>query len=165
MAILTTDIQFRLSGGASNSLPTTSLGGAKSSASFGATVFANVGGAEAAAGSVKYRCGYAHNAHASLPLSSAVAWMNSNTPSTSTIIEIGVGTAAMNGTEQTIADENTAPVGVTFYPAASKAAGVALGDIPAGQSRSYWERRTVSAGASVTASDPFTVRVEGETAA
>lgn len=165
MPILTTDIQFRLSGGASNALPAASLGGAKSSIAAAATIFDSVSGTEAAAGDVEYRCIYVHNAHGSLTLDSAVAWVQSDTASASTVIAVGVGSSVMNGTEQTIASEDAAPTSITFLPAANKAGGTALGSIPPGQSRALWLRRTVSAGATVTASDPFAIRVEGETAA
>lgn len=164
MAIASTDIHYRLSGGASNAVPLASLGGIKSSVDATGVIFDDVSSAEATAGDVEYRCVYVHNTHASLTLIGAVLWMLANTPSTSTTIDVGVGTSAVNGTEQTVADEGTAPTGVTFAAAASQAAGIALGDIPAGQSRAVWLRRTVTAGAAAVA-DSFTLRVTGDTAA
>jgi hypothetical protein len=163
MAIASTDIHYRLSGGASNSSPASSLGGAKSSTDAGAAIFDDVSSAEAAAGDTEYRCVYVHNGHASLTLIGAVLWIAANTPSPSTTIDVGVGSSAVNGTEQAVADENTAPSGVTFAAAASQGAGIALGDIPAGQSRAVWLRRSVSAGAAAVA-DSFTLRVAGDTA-
>jgi hypothetical protein len=165
MPIASTDIQYRLSGGASNAVPAVSLGGAKSSVAAAATIFDSVSGAESAAGDVEYRCVYVHNAHGSLSLDNAVAWVQSDTPGALTVIAVGVGSSAMNGTEQVVADENSPPSSITFLSAVNKAGGTALGSIPAGQSRALWLRRTVSAGATVTASDPFTIRVEGETGA
>lgn len=165
MPIVSTDIQYRLSGGAANAVPVASLGGAKSSVQAAATIFDSVSGTEASAGDVEYRCVYVRNAHGSLSLDNAVAWVQSDTTSALTIIAVGVGSSAMNGTEQTVANEDTAPTSITFLPAVNKAGGTALGSIPAGQSRALWLRRTVSAGATVTASDPFTIRVEGETTA
>lgn len=162
MPILTTDIQYRLSGGATNGSPIASLGGVKSSNAAPSTIFDGVDAGESAAGDIEYRCIYVHNAHTSLTLYNAFAWLPLNTPSTSTLLEIGVGTSAVNGTEQTVADENTAPSGVTFGVGATKGAGVALGDIPAGQGRSVWLRRTVTAAAAAI-SDGFTIKVEGET--
>lgn len=163
MSITSAEIQYRLSGGASNSTPITSLGGVKSSTAAGSTLFDDVTGAQAAAGLVEFRCVYIHNADATLTLTAPVAWVNSDTPSASTLIEIGLGTSLVNATEQTVANETTPPTSVTFAPCANKAAGVALGDIPSGQSRALWIRRTVTAGAASTSSDPFTLRVEGET--
>ena len=162
MPIISTDIQYRLSGGASNADQNASLGGAKSSTAASSAIFDDVSGDESAAGDVEYRCVYVHNNHGSLTLQNAVAWLSANTPSSSTDAAIGLGTSAINGTEQTVADEGTAPSGVTFSASANKAAGIALGSIPAGQHRAIWIRRTVTAGA-VAASDGFTVRTEGET--
>ena len=47
-------------------------------------------------------------------MQSAKILIVTNTPSTDTSIEIALGSSAVNGTEQTIANENTAPTGVTF---------------------------------------------------
>jgi hypothetical protein len=165
MPIASTDIQYRLSGGASNAVQAAALGGAKSSNVFGAGIFDDVAASESFAGDVEYRCVYVHNAHATLSLDNAVLWLPANTPSTSTVVEAGLGTSALNGTEQTVADENTAPSGVTYVAAATKAAGVSLGSIPAGQSRAVWLRRTVTTGAAAINGDTFSLRVEGETAA
>lgn len=164
MPIASTDIQFRLSGGASNATPLTSVGGAKSSVAAGAAIFDDVQPAESSSGDTEYRCLYVHNAHATLTLTAAVAWIPTNTPSPGTSLDVGVGTSAVNATEQTVADENTAPAGVTFAAAATQGAGVVLGDIPAGQSRAIWIRRTVTAGAAAYA-DGFTLRATGSTAA
>jgi hypothetical protein len=164
MAITSSDIVYRLSGGASNAVQAASLGGAKSSNAASASIFDDVSSAESSAGDIEHRCIYVHNAHATLTLENAVAWIPSNTPSTSTVVEIGVGTSAVNATEQTVADENTAPSGITFVAAATLGAGVAIGSIPAGQHRAVWLRRTVSA-AAAAANDTFTLRVTGDTAA
>jgi hypothetical protein len=164
MAIQPTDLKIRLSGGAANASAAASLGGARSSTLAPASLFATVQPSESAAGVVKYRCTYVCNDHATLTAQNAVAWLPANTPSTSTLLEIGVGTAAVNGVEQSVADENTAPAGVTFVPAASYAAGVALGSIPPAQGRALWERLTVSAGATARA-DGATLRVTVDTAA
>lgn len=165
MPIVANDIVFRLSGGASNADPLLAVGGAKSSvAVVGSTIFDTVSGAESASGDVEYRCIYPHNAHTTLSLDNAVAWLTANTPSATTTVEIGVGSSAVNATEQSVANESTAPTGITFLPAASKGAGAAIGNIPAGQHRAIWLRRTVNAG-TVAAADTFTLRVEGDTAA
>jgi hypothetical protein len=69
----------------------------------------------------------------------------------------------VNGTEQTVADEQTAPSGVTFSQPANKGAGIALGSIPAGQHRAVWVLRIVAAAAPAN-NDAYTLRVEGDTA-
>lgn len=169
MAIVAADIDFRLSGGASNSDVNASLGGAKSSVEIvDATVqnlFDNVSGAESEAGDTEYRCFYVHNSHATLSMQNAVAWIQTNTPSTSTTVDIGAGTAAINATEQTVANESTAPTGVTFVAAANEGAAISLGTIPAGQHKAIWIRRTVSASAAAYDNDGATIRIKCETAA
>lgn len=162
MPIADTDIRFRLSGGAANSSPVASLGGAKSSVTGGANVFDSISGAENSTGDIEYRCIYVHNAHGSLTLHNATAWIDANTPSGNTTIEIALGSSAINGTEQTVADEGSAPTGVTFLAAVNKAGGILLGDIPPGQHRAFWLKRILTPGATPTASDTFTVAVEIE---
>jgi hypothetical protein len=168
MAILQADIQYRLSvgsGGAANVNPLVAWGGAKSSADFSAltTLFANVAAAEALAGTTDYRCIYVHNNHGSLTYIDPKIWIPTNTPSADTVITIGLGSSALNGTEQNTAGLTTAPTGITFVSAVDFANGVSLGDIPAGQHRAVWVKRVVWASAA-SASDNFTLRVQGGTA-
>lgn len=163
MAIISTDIQYRLSGGASNGAAAASLGGAKSSTAMPSGIFDDVSSAEATAGDVEYRCVYIHNNHGTLTLVSPKVWLQANTPSATTTVAIGLGTSAQGETEQTVADEQTAPSGVTFSEPADYAGGIALGDIPAGGSRALWLRRTVTAGTAAI-NDTFTLRTQGDTA-
>jgi len=160
--IIASDIQYRLSGGASNSDPLLSIGGIKSSTASGAGIFDDVSSAEALAGDTEYRCIYIHNAHATLTYTAARIWVQTNTPSADTTVALALGNAAVNATETAVANENTAPSGPTFSAPTDYAGGIAIGDIPAGQHRAVWERRTVTAGAAVYA-DSFTLRVQGDT--
>lgn len=156
MPLISGDFVTRLSGGSGNSSGNASLGGAKSSNAAPSTVdqlFDGVSSTEATNGDVEYRCVYLHNANASSTMLSAVVWISGNTPSANTTLDIGVGTAAVNGTEQTIANESTAPTSVTFSAPSSQGAGLALGDIPAGQHKAVWLRRTVTSGAGASAND------------
>lgn len=162
MPIVSGDIIYRLSGGAANSVQSASLGGAKSTTAVSTSFFDDVSSAEASAGDVEYRCFYVHNNHGTLTLSSAVVWIQTNTPSADTTIDIGVGTSAVNGTEQTVANESTAPAGVSFSSPSTFGTALALGDIPAGQHKAVWVRRTVNAAAAAYA-DSFTLRVQGDT--
>ncbi len=164
MPIISTDIEYRLSGGAGNASPLASLGGAKSATEAGAGLFDNVDSVEAAAGDVEYRCYYVHNAHATLTMLSAKAWLQVNTPSGDTVLAIGVGTSAVNGVEQTVVGEGNAPAGITFVAGADEAGSVALGDIPPGQHRAVWLRRTVTAAAAAFA-DSATLRAKCDTLA
>lgn len=165
MAIDTTDIKFRLSGGAANSAPGTSLGGVKSSVDVNpSTLFDIVDAGESSAGDSEYRCLYVHNGHATLTLTGAVLWIPANTANVGTDINVGLGSSALNGTEQNVANENTAPADVTFTAAATQGAGIVLGDIPPGQHRAVWVRRVVQAGAAAS-NDTFTLAAVGATAA
>lgn len=170
MAIASTDLLMRLSGGAANTSPAASLGGAESTVAGGlvATGVANnlwddVTGDEAAAGDTEYRGFYWHNNHGTLALQNAVTWIDSLTSSADTEFDIALAAEAVNVTMATIANESTAPATVTFTRPTSKAAGLSIGNIPAGQFKGVWIRRTVTAGAAA-ANDTGSVRVEGDTA-
>lgn len=169
MAITSSDIQFRLSGGGANTDPAASIGGAKSSTQIVdatvANLFDNITGDESAAGDIEYRCFYVHNAHGSLTWQSVVTWVYTNTPSADTTCAIGLAVAAVNATESATANESTAPASVTFTTPTTKVGGLSIGDIPAGQHKAIWVRRTVTASASAYDADSVVIRCEGDTAA
>lgn len=169
MAVLTTDIKFFLAGGAANSDVDASLGGAKSSVEITDAALHNlfdvVSSAEASAGDIEYRCLYVENTNGTDTLLNAVAWLSANTPSGDTTLDIGLGTSAIDGTEQTVADESTAPAGVTFSAPATQGAGLAIGDLAAGQHKAIWLRRTVNATAAAYNNDGATLAVGGDTGA
>lgn len=160
MPIQPTDIALRLSGGAANPSAATSLGGAKSSVSAGASVFGSILASEAASGRIEHRCLYVHNGHATLTAEAVKVWLSSNTPGAQTTIDIGVGSSAVNGTEQVTGNELVAPSDVTFSAAATSAAALSLGNIPPGQHRAIWLRLTVSAGAAGDPDEPYNIRIE-----
>jgi hypothetical protein len=164
MPIVAADIAYRMSGGAANATPLLSIGGIKSANAMPAGILDDVSGAESAAGDINYRCIYVHNAHATLTLQAARIWIQANTPSADTTIDIGLGAAAVNATETAVANEATAPAAVAFSAPANFAAGLVIGDIPPGQHKAVWLRRTVNAAAAASA-DTFTLRVQGDTAA
>lgn len=166
MPIITADFSRRLSGGAANSDANASIGGAKSSVAVSSgtdALFDAVSAAQAAAGLVEYRCIYLHNANATDTMTAARVWINAQTPLAGTVLAIGVGAAAVNATETAVANEATAPASVTFSEPASAAAGLALGNIPAGQHKAIWLRRTVTAGAGASASDTWELGFDCET--
>lgn len=162
MAIVSSDIKYKLSGGSSNSDPTASIGGAISSVDAPSSYFPDVGSAEAAAGSIKYRCIYVLNNNSTQTLLGAKIWIQANTPSTSTDIAIGLGAAGLDGTETAIANDTTAPSGVTFSSPSNLSGGLSLTDVPDGEYYPVWVRRTVTAGAAA-ATDTFTLRAQGDT--
>lgn len=168
MAIISTDIVYRLSGGSGNTDPNASLGGVKSLTAIGAglhNLFDVVGSAESSAGDTEYRCFYVHNAHATLTMQNSVIWVQSNTTSTDTSIEIALGSSAVNGTEQTVANESTAPTAVTFSAPANQGAALSIGNIPPGEHKAIWVKRIVNAGSAAYNNDTATIRVLCDTSA
>lgn len=167
MAVLNTEIKFYLSGGAANSDANASLGGAKSSTEITSAQLHNlfdvVTSAEASAGDTEYRCIYVENTNGTDSLLSSAAYISSNTPSADTTVDIGLGTSAIDGTEQTVANESTAPAGVTFSAPATLGAGLSIGDLTAGQHKAIWVRRTVNAAANAYNNDTATINVGGDT--
>ena len=175
MAIAETDLVWRLSGGATNTDPAAALGGAMSTAAGGIitktktfnSIFDDISGAEAAAGDVEYRCIYIHNEHATLSLTSAKVWIETNTANAKDMIDIGLDLSGKDGTADTIADESTAPdPAVTFgHACTSYATGLALGDLAAGEGYAIWIRRTITAGMTADDDEFFTIKCQGDTAA
>jgi hypothetical protein len=124
-----------------------------------------VSSAESSTGKTEYRCIYVKNTHGSLTLQSAKVWIQTQTPSTDTSIEIGLGSSAVNGTEQTVANENTAPSGVTFGTAAGEGNALSIGNIPSGQHKAIWIKRIVGAAAAAYNDDSYVISYSGDTAA
>lgn len=146
MAILAENLQFFLTGGASNTDPALSLGGVISSTQFTdvtlQNLFANVSPAEALAGSVKYRALSFKNTAAETAYA-AVVYISQETTSADTTVAIAYDST---GT-QSVVNEDTAPTGLTFSTPLSLATGIALGDVAASGVRRVWFKRTVTAGA------------------
>jgi hypothetical protein len=170
MAIVTADIEYRLSGGAANTSPAASLGGALSTAGGGVitdnvlnNLWDDVAGDEASAGDVEYRGFYVKNANGTLTWQSVFFWISSLTSSADTEFDVALANEAVGVAEATIADESTAPASVTFTRPVTKAGGLSIGNIASGSYKGLWIRRTVTAGAAA-ANDTGTIRCEGDTA-
>lgn len=168
MPIGTSDIRYRLSGGASNADPNASLGGAMSSTEIVSATLHNlfdvVKGDEALAGDTEYRGFYVLNNHGSLTLENAVVWIESEAAS-GAHVEIGLAAEAVGSDMAGIANESTAPAGVTFSAPTAKATGLSIGNIPAGSRKGIWVKRIVPASTGVQNGDNAQLRVEGDTAA
>lgn len=169
MPIAAADIEFRYSGGTTNTSPAASLGGAMSTQAGGAfaTAVANnlwddVSGAESSTGDTEYRGFYVKNNHGTLTWQSVVVWIDSLTSSADTEFDIALAAEAVNAAMATIANESTVPTGVTFSRPTTKGAGLSIGNIPAGQYKGVWIRRTVNA-AAAAANDTGSIRAEGDT--
>lgn len=163
MPIISTEMILRMSGGASNTTPGNSLGGVISSTAVPVTtIFDAVASSESAAGSVEYRCVYVRNNNTTLTLSNARVWLSVVSTNAKATHAIGVGTSAVNGTEQTVANETTAPSGITFASPTVIGDAIAIGDLPPTQHRAIWIRRTVPAGTTPSGSDGFTINISGD---
>ena len=128
------------------------------------TIFDDVSGDESAAGDTEYRGVYVLN-NGDQTLNGAVVWIQSNTPSPDDSMQIALADEGANVTMETIANENTAPVGPVFSTAINKASGLSLGSLAAGQRYGIWLKRIVTAGANAFNNNAATFRVEGDTAA
>jgi hypothetical protein len=180
MPIQSSDIVFKYSlktGSAGNSAaqpdPAQSLGKYISTTVWAGGVlhdlFPLITGAQNAGFAVDYRCIFVHNAHASLPLTSAKVWISAEVASGATAA-IGIDPTAASAIGASsaqavqVTDGNTAPVGVTFSSPTTEGAGLSLGDIPAGSCKALWVRRSATNSAALN-NDGFTLTVKGDTAA
>ena len=171
MAIVPSDIVYRYSvsaaaGNTTASSAAASLGdqvatNGPTSASAN-NVFDDVSGAESAAGDVEYRCLFGLNNHASLTLIGAQLAIDSESAGGASV-QIGldpVGVVAKGSASAqaaTIANENTAPAGVTF-----SAGPLTIGDMAPGTVQGFWIKRTVPSGASA-ANDGAVFSITGDT--
>ena len=155
-------LEFRLTGGASNTDPNASLGGVMSSTQMPTNLFDDVQPDEATNGDTEYRAIDVYNS-GDATATGVKIYIDPETSSPDTQIDLGYDSANSPHTADaalpTIADEGTAPSGITFghYNASNK---LALPDIPAGQAVRVWLKRIVNAGATNTANDTCTLKVE-----
>lgn len=169
MAVVPSDIKLFLSGGATNSSPDSSLGGLKSSNEQSNTPLYNlfdvVSSTETTFGDSEYRCVYVENTNVTDTLYNAKVFLAANTPSPDTSVTVGLGTSSISGTEQSIADEDTAPTSVSFSAPTDYDTGLLIGDLAPGASKAVWIRRIVNAGSSAYNNDGYTLAAQGETGA
>ena len=114
-------------------------------------LFYLVDDAEAEVGSTKYRCIYVKNESLDI-LTAANVYVHGITPSPSTHLELGLGTAGMNLAEQTVPDEDTAPVGVSFITATQEG-NLPIGDMSPSDFHAIWIKRVVSQNAVGTSNE------------
>jgi hypothetical protein len=178
MAITATDILFKFSvvaaaGNTTAGTAATSLGDQISTTQLTdatlSNLFDQISGDENAASTVDYRCMFVHNNHGSLTWESVKVWIPSETAGgASTAIgldPVGVSTLGSGSAQAaTIANELTAPAGVTFSAPTTKSAGLAVGNVAAGSVFPIWVRRTAANTTAVDV-DGVIVRAEGDTAA
>jgi|ERR1041384_5337589 hypothetical protein len=169
MPIASSDIKIFLSGGSGNTDPNASLGGVKSSTEVTDNtlnnLFDDVSGTESNAGDTEYRCVYVYNNHGTLSMQNTRVYISSNTSSADTTFDIALAGEGVNATAETVANENTAPVGESFSAPTTYAGGLDMGTIAAGQRYGLWIRRTVTAGAAADNADTATIKYDCDTAA
>lgn len=165
MSVLSTDIKFRLSGGAANSDPNASLGGAVSSVDITnntlQNLFDNVTGDEHEAGDTEYRAFFVKNNAAETAYNVKI-WIEQNTPSAESEITIGKE-ASIGSPIQTISDESTAPSAISFSSAAGQANALSIGDMTPGAVIGIWLKRIISAGTTPQAYDSAIIKVYADT--
>lgn len=169
MPIVASDVEFRYSGGSTNTSAAASLGGAMSTQAGGTIddnvandLFDNVAANEASAGDTEYRGIYVKNNHGSLTLQDARVYFTSAADD----LDVALADEAVNSTIETIADEGTAPVGPVFSHPTTYAAGLQLNSatgLTAGSNKGLWVRRTIPAAAGAETNHTETIRIEGLT--
>lgn len=161
---MTVSIQFRLTGGAANSTPSASLGGVTSSVQVSGTslhnLFSQVSEAERAAGSVKYRAIDIVNVGDTASTVNDLSIL-SQTSSADTDIAIGydstAGSHALTDNLETLANEDTAPAGITFSQPTSGAP-ITTDSVQPGEALRVHLRRTVQPGSTSYPSDACSIR-------
>lgn len=171
MPIVEADLIHRYSGSGEVANPDLSLGGAINATDPNGVILTDtdnndmddITSTEAAAGIVIYRgFFYSNEVTTALTWIGPVFWIESQTSSAQTDIAIGIAVEAKNLAIEVIADEETAPSGVSFIAPANKASGIAIGDLDQDDFRGHWFRYNVSAGATSLV-DSYTIRAEGDT--
>ena len=180
MPITSSDIKLRLAvttGSAGNSTAqgnaNNSLGKYISTTDFTTNTLGNlfddVSGDENAASDVEYRCLFVYNSHGSLTWQGPKVWISAEVAGGASIA-IGIDTTAASAVGNSsaqglqIADESTAPSGVSFSSPTSKGTGLSLGDLAAGNVKAIWIRRTAANSAALN-NDGATISIEGDSAA
>lgn len=176
MAIVASDILYRLSAPAASAGNTAagtvgaSLGRYAATTQVvagGNTLFLDVTASQNVASTVDYACVFVHNTHATLTLNAAGVYVSAQVGG-GTNCALGVDPTAVSAVGSStpqavvIANATTAPPGVVFSTPTSSGAALALGDIAPGQVRALWVRRTATNSGAVTA-DGLTLAVTGTT--
>lgn len=171
MPIVAADIKAKLSGGAANADPNASLGGAMSTTEIDFTttlhnLFDKITGDQASAGHTDYRCLYVENKHATLTWEEVKLWIQVQTPSIHSHVEIALAAAGKNGTAELLADETTAPSGgESFETPTDKPNALDMTNMAPDDFWPIYVKRVIQTGASAYDNDGTVLRAEGDTAA
>lgn len=130
-------------------------------------LFDDISGAENAASTVDYRGVFVHNTNAANAYQNAAVYISAEVAGGASVA-IGADPAAASAVGSaatqmaTIANETTAPAGVSFTAPTTLGTAVALGSIPVGNVKGLWVRRTAANTAALSA-DGVTLTVSGDT--
>lgn len=169
MAIAASDIKLRISGSSASATdPNGSYGGAMSTVS-GGIITTNVlnndmddiTSAEASSGITIYHNYYYKNEHATLTYISPKFYIDTQTNSGDTSVEMALVAEAKNVATTRLADEETAPSSITFSTPANYAGGIAIGSLDAGDYRGIWVKYIVGSSASAVL-DSYTLGIQGD---
>lgn len=130
-----------LSGGATNAFQELSIGGVMSNVIAPQMIFGRISNASYLSGKTIYRCVYVKTTLAA----TLKAFIKADTGANTTQIAVGWGAAAANGTETAVANENTAPAGVTFSTATTLGSAVSSGALTANSTKALWYRLVIQA--------------------
>ena len=169
MAIAASDIKLRISGAnASATDPNGSYGGAMSTVSGGIIVtnvlnndMDDITSAEASSGITIYHNYYYKNEHGSLTYISPKFYIDTQTNSGDTSVEMALVAEAKNVATTRLANETTAPSGITFSTPANYAGGIAIGSLDSGDYRGIWVKYIVGSSASAVL-DAYTLGIQGD---
>lgn len=124
-------------------------------------LFDSITPARNGASEVDYRCVFVRNLHATLTATNYKVWLEGGDPAGGPTLAIAVDTTAASPIGQAgsqaleIATDTTAPAGLTWVTPTSDGAGLAMGNIPAGQCRAFWVRCSATNSLAVTETIQF----------
>ena len=129
-------------------------------------------GAETTAGGTYYCCIYIKNEHVSLTAQAISFYINSEAAHAGLNVSVAKGVAATNVAEATIANETTAPAGVTFADTDTTTVGagtadvaVSIPDIPFSEFQAVWVRVVIDAGTLAVTDYAANTKIDFDTAA
>ena len=163
MTIAADQLQFFLSGGAINTDPNYSIGGAISSAPVLGVLnnlFRDVNSDEASLGRTDYRCVYIKNTSSSASLYEAEVYVFSQSSGGSNVV-IGISPSPVGTTAPLLAVDTLNPSGVAFQET-SPSSRISIGTIGPNSAVPVWIKRTTSAGTSFKELDNFVLKITGK---
>lgn len=130
-------------------------------------LFDDISGDENAASESEYRCIFVHNSNTANVYENVVVWISAETAGGANI-SIGPDTTAASAIGSAsaqavqVANEDTAPGGITFTSPTTKATGISLGNIGIAQCKAFWIKRTATNSSALSA-DGMTLSIAGDT--